>query len=107
MTINQNIEAAIAGLKAYNDMQAAWRANANAGGYAAHFRDCPNIPDHLRIDLLEQIVRFDDEPAETLVTLQFELGIGEYDDDGRDYTGRAPALSDAEFEFANSRGLLS
>ena len=103
MTINQHIEAAIAGLKAYNAMQTAWRENCRAGGYASHFKDAPHISDHLLIEMLEAIVAFDDDPVETLRTIELE---NEHDDE-RDYTGRFPLGTDAEFDFANSRGLVA
>ena len=101
MNINQNIEAAVTGLKAFNDLQAQWRANCKAGGYAKHFRNAPNISDDLRTALLKEIVRFDEDPVETLAQIEFELEWAREPE----YVGRFPRLSDEEFDFATSRGI--
>ena len=42
-TLNQHIADAIASLKAANDIQRAWSASARRNGYAAAFRDAPEV----------------------------------------------------------------
>ena len=99
--LTSHIEAAIAGLKAYNDIQSAWRANVKAGGYAAHFKDAPQIPDHLHIELLEAISAFDCDPQGTLDELRRQAKPCE----GNLLHFSLP--SDEEFDFATSRGLAA
>ena len=94
-SLTSHIEAAIAGLKAYNDLQAAWRANVQAGGYAAHFKDSPTIPDHLHIELLEAITAFDCDPQGTLDELRFQNEPTE-----RDYI----AIADEQWDYYVAQG---
>ena len=101
MTITAHIEAAIAGIQAYNDLQAAWRANVKAGGYAAHFKDAPHIPDYLLTELLEVITDFDCDPQGTLDELRHEAEPCEGN------LLHFPLPSDEEFDFATSRGLAA
>lgn len=101
MTITKHIEAAIAGIKAYNDLEAAWRANVKAGGYAAHFKDAPHIPYHLHIELLQEIAAFDCDPQGTLDELR-----GEAEPCEGNFL-HSPMPSDEDFDFATSRGLAA
>jgi len=105
MTINQHIEAAIAGLKAYNAMQSAWRENCRAGGYAAHFKDAPDISDHIRTELLEAIIAFDEDPVGSLAELQFQEECKA--ERSRELLPRASLFTDEQWDFANSRGLMA
>lgn len=103
MTLTANIEAAIAGLKAYNDLQAAWRANALAGGYAAHFKAAPTIPDHLYAELLTEIVQFDEDPSGSLAEHHFQEEMQAERE--LELMPRASLLTDVEWDFATSRGI--
>ena len=94
--MRKDIEAAIAGLRAINDAIYEWNVKRAAGGFAAHFRDRPQIDDHLHMELLAEIVRFDDEPAGTLEQLEFEA---EWEREP-DIIGRGVALSDEEWDYA-------
>lgn len=102
-SLTTHIKAAIAGLKAYNDIQAAWRANALAGGYAAHFKAAPTIPDHLYAELLTEIVRFDEDPVGSLAEHNFQEEMQAERE--LELMPRASLLTDAEWDFAASRGL--
>lgn len=101
-------QAAIDALEAFNNererQQIAWAVSK----FGKHFKgNGVELPEQVQLDLLTEITRFDAEASDTLDELHRELGLGEYEDDGRDYTGRAPTLSDAEWDFANSRGLVA
>lgn len=94
-----HIEAAIAGIKAYNDLQSAWRANVKAGGYAAHFKDAPQIPDYLLTELLEVITDFDCDPQGTLDELRLQNEPFE-----RDYKGYI-RIADEQWDYYTAQGV--
>jgi hypothetical protein len=101
-SLNKLAQTAIDALAAINLIQTAWRDNAKRGGYAANFRDAPRISDNLLITLYEEMVFFDAEAAETLSELRFQNEPTE-----ADYAGIWPSESDADFDFATSRGLAA
>lgn len=82
-TLNQLAADAIEALALFNAENArqskVWQASIKAGGYAAHFRQGPEIADHLQMELLENIVFYDDDAKGALEELRFQAGT---DDDG-------------------------
>ena len=94
--MRKEMEAAIAGLRAINDAIYTWNVNRAANGYAAHFRDRPQIDHDLYMELLGEIVRFDDEPAGTLEQLEFEA---EWEREP-EIIGRGVVVSDEEWDYA-------
>jgi hypothetical protein len=97
--MRKDIEAAIAGLRAINDAIYNWNVNRAAGGYASHFRSRPQMDHDLYMELLAEIVRFDDEPAGTLEQLQFEA---EWEREP-EIIGRAPAMYDEEWDYLTAK----
>lgn len=78
-TYHQLANEAIAALKALNDVDRAWNASAQKGGYASHFRDKPQLADWQHLELLQEVAYFDGEAQETLDIVRQEMGI---DDEG-------------------------
>ena len=78
-TYHQLANEAIAALKALNDVDRAWNASAQKGGYASHFKDKPQLADWQHLELLQEVAYFDGEAQETLETVRQEMGI---DDEG-------------------------
>jgi len=78
-THHQLANEAIAALKALNDVDRAWNASAQKGGYASHFRDKPQLADWQHLELLQEVAYFDGEAQETLDIVRQEMGI---DDEG-------------------------
>lgn len=76
-TYHQLANEAILALKALNDVDRAWNASAQKGGYASHFKDKPQLADWQQAQLLTEIVYFDAEAAETLNIVLQEMGIDE------------------------------
>ena len=72
LTLNDLASIAADALAAINAKQQAWRDNAKRGGYASHFKACPQVDDELHMALLEEIVFFDDDAKETLSELRFQ-----------------------------------
>ena len=107
-TLNQHIADAIASLKAANDMRRDWNANAKRNGYAAAFRNPPEIAGHLHTELLEEMVYYDDDAAGSLHEIRRENGV---DDDGEPIEvepaiiGRV-RMSDVEFDYKAAIGAL-
>lgn len=94
--MRKDVEAAIASLRAINDAIYNWNVSRAANGYASHFRDRPTIDDDLHMELLAEIVRFDDEPAGSLEQLQFEA---EWEREP-EIIGRGIFASDEEWDYA-------
>lgn len=103
LTLNDYASIAADALAAINAINQAWRANALAGGYAAHFKAAPTIPDHLYAELLNEIVRFDEDPSGSLAELNFQEEMQAERE--LELMPRASLLTDAEWDFATSRGL--
>mgnify|MGYP001608419328 CR=1 FL=1 len=103
-TLNQLAADAIKALAAFNAANAsatkAWQASIKAGGYAAHFKQCPDIAEHLQIELLEEIVFYDDDAKGTLEEMRFQNSA----EVEPAIIGRV-RLSDVEFDYATSRGI--
>lgn len=103
-TLNELATDAIKALAAFNAANAAatkaWQASIKAGGYAAHFKQCPDIADHLQIELLEELVFFDDDAKETLATIRHQNSTDDEPTFGR------VRLSDVEFDYAAAIGAL-
>lgn len=78
-THHQLANEAILALKALNDVDRAWNASAQKGGYASHFKDKPQLADWQHLELLQEVAYFDGEAQETLETVRQEMGI---DDEG-------------------------
>lgn len=78
-TYHQIANEAIAALKALNDVDRAWNASAQKGGYASHFKDKPQLADWQHLELLQEVAYFDGEAQETLDIVRQEMGI---DDEG-------------------------
>ena len=78
-TYHQLANEAIAALKALNDVDRAWNASAQKGGYASHFKDKPQLADWQHLELLQEVAYFDGEAQETLDIVRQEMGI---DDEG-------------------------
>lgn len=103
-TLNQLATDAIAALAAFNAANAAatkaWQASIKADGYAAHFKQCPDIAEHLQIELLEEIVFYDDDAKETLATIRRQNSTDDEPSFGR------VRLSDAEWDYQAAIGAL-
>lgn len=96
--IHQLAQAAIDALAAFNSELDRQQRECARSRYGRAFRgNGPSISDEQQIALLAEIVHYDAEPQETLDTLNL---IDE------PCTGRV-SLSDAEFDFATSRGLAA
>ena len=101
-TLNDLARTAIDALAAINAINSAWTDSVKRGGYAANFRDAPRISDDLLEALYEEIVFFDAEAAETLSEIRFQN-----EPTDADYAGIWPTPSDAEFDFASTRGMAA
>lgn len=102
-TLNELAAAAIEAFALFNAENArlskAWHDSVKAGGYAAHFKQRPEIAEHLQMELLENIVFYDDDAKATLDELRWQNQT-----DDKPTLGRV-RLSDAEWDFATSRGV--
>ena len=62
-TYHQRANEAILALKALNDVDRAWNASAQKGGYASHFKDKPQLADWQHLELLQEVAYFDGKSA--------------------------------------------
>jgi hypothetical protein len=92
--LNELAQAAIDALEAINEIRRQWLEEAaRRSGHGQYISRCPQIADHLHIELLEAITDFDCDPMGTLA--EFEL---HNTDEPDDYDG-------GRFDYLTSRGV--
>lgn len=103
LTLNDYASIAADALAAINAINTAWNQSVKRSGYAANFRDCPQIHDELHLALLTEIVQFDDEPVGTLAEINFQEEMQEERE--RELLPRASLLSDEEWDYRVAQGI--
>jgi hypothetical protein len=92
--IDELAQAAIDALKAINAIHKEWReALATKSGHGQYISTCPQIADHMHMELLEAITDFDCDPMGSL-----EEAISQTKDEPDDYDG-------GRFDYLTSRGV--
>ncbi len=92
--INELAQAAIDALQAINAIHEEWRDTlATKSGHGQYVRRCPEIADHLYVELLEAITDFDFDPMGTLEEIELQN-----EDESDDYDG-------GRFDYLTSRGV--
>lgn len=92
--INKLAQTTIDALQAINSIHKEWRDTlATKIGHGQYMRRCPEIADHLHIELLEAITDFDCNPMETLAEIELQS-----EDEPDDYDG-------GRFDYYTTRGV--
>jgi hypothetical protein len=93
-SINELAQAAIDALTAINTIRRQWlEESARKSGHGQYISRCPQIADHLHLELLEAITDFDCDPMGSL-----DEAISQSKDEPDDYDG-------GRFDYLTSRGV--
>lgn len=107
MTQNLNTlaQAAIDALEVFNNEHERQQREWAVSKFAKNFKgNGVELPEQVHLDLLTEVTRFDDTASATLDELHRELGLGEYEDDGRDYA-RHIAIADEQWDYYVAQGV--
>jgi hypothetical protein len=92
--LNELAATAIDALQAINAIHKEWRdAMASKSGHGQYTSTCPQIADHLHMELLEAITDFDCDPMGSLEEIKLHI-----EDEADDYDG-------GRYDFYTTRGV--